>query len=310
MTDKTKNFIWVERWRPSTLDDCILDDDIKSKLVAYVQEGNIPHLFFFGNAGVGKTSVAKALANDLEMDSIFINASLDSNIDILREKVSHFARSVSRNGKKKIVILDEVDGVTSNAFFPALRPVIEQFSKNCVFIMTCNYPEKVPDPIKSRLQSFDFTIRDKKSYAKKLMTRIEEILVIENVQYEKKVLASIIKNCFPDIRKMIQNCQLNRDGLTDENVIYRLEGGDVKPLIDALKSGNASDIRKIIVEYSVLDGIYSQLYNSFKSFISPETIPNAIMITDDYMRYQSFLVDKEIHIMSYLIELSQNVKFI
>ena len=271
-----------------------------------------PHLYVTPNGIIHhNTTLAKALVNDLNMDMLFINASMDADIDILRNKVKHFAHTMSFEGKgKKVVLLDEVDGVTSNAFFPALRPMIEQFSNNCSFIMTCNFVDKVPDAIRSRLQDFEFTVEDKKTHALRVMDRLVYVLENEGVAYDKKILASIVKKYFPDIRKMINILQQNADFLTDDKVKYRLDGVNVQPLIEALKEKDFKAAREHIVNnYIGSANIYRQLYDRFKDFVEPSSIPIAIVITGDFGRTHNQAVDKEIHMMHYLVEFVDQVKF-
>lgn len=311
MSKQQKQFLWVEKYRPQTLDDLILDNAIFKRCKSYVDGGEIPHLLLHGIQGVGKTTLAKALVNDLNMDMLFVNASLEADVGLLRDKVKHFAHTMSFEGKgKKVVLLDEVDGVTSNAFFPALRPMIEQFSGNCSFVMTCNFVDKVPDAIRSRLHDFEFTIEDKKLHCGKILKRLEYILDSEGVKYNKNILVSIIKKYFPDIRKMINVLQQNSDFLTDENVKYRLDGVDIQPLIQALKDQDFKSVREYIINnYVGSTNIYRQLYDRFKDFINEKSIPVAIVITGEFGRTHNQAVDKEIHMMHYLIEFCDQVKF-
>jgi len=303
--------LWVEKYRPTTIDDVIMEDDIRTEFQSYVDAKDFPHLLFFGTSGVGKTTLAKALCEQTGKDYIFINASIDSNVDVLKDKIQHFARTVSLGSGKKVVILDEIDGVRSQGFFDGLRPVIERFSNNCVFIMTCNHVEKLPEAIRSRGVQYEFVIRDKKVYCTHLMKSLVSILKKEEIEHDPKIVASIIKQCFPDIRRMINGLYKCRNSLTDKNVLYRLEGADVKPLIDAMKEKNASSIRQIICdEYVSVDAIYTNLYKRFKDFLKPKSIPVAIMITDDFMSRHSFCIDKEIHLMAFVMSLVDNCEFL
>jgi DNA polymerase III delta prime subunit len=312
MNENPEHFLWVEKYRPSTMDDLLLEDDIKKIIEGFIRDKEIPHLVLSGTAGLGKTCSVKVLCNVLNMDYLFINASLESNIDLLRDKVAHFARTKAALGKtKKIILLDEADGVRSNGFWDALRPMMEQYSSNCRFVMTCNNKEKIPEPILSRSQQIDFFISDKKAYAKKIMERLEFILKEEKIAYDRKILSEMIKVKFPDIRSMIQVMQQFKDSLKDENMKYRYTGKDISKLFTAMKDKNFTLMREIIVnDFDNTEVIYRNVYEGLKDFIDPSTIPNAILVVDDYMRTHYQVVDREIHIVAFCIEFTKNVKFI
>ena len=307
-----EDYIWVEKYRPQSVSDCILDDEVESRIKTLLNDREINHLFFYGTPGVGKTTLAKAICKDLKIDCLVINASMESNIDTLRNEIVHFAGSVSIENPdmKKAIILDEVDGVVSVNFMNALRAVIEEFVENCVFIMTCNYPEKVPGAIRSRLHSYDFSITNKKTYSSKLKKRIKEILETEKVEYDPKIILSIIKHNFPDIRKMIHFLQQNKDYLCDENIIYRLEGSDVSNLLNALKDRDYGEINEVLVKDFVLtDGIFRKLFDSLEDFIEEESLAQAIYLINQYQYKHVFVPDKEINIRTLFIELMGNCKF-
>jgi len=270
-----------------------------------------PHLYVTPNGMIHhNTTIAKVLVNELQADSLFVNASLHSNIDLLRDKVSNFARTTSIAGGKKIVILDEVDGVTSNSFFSALRPMIEQYSRNCVFFMTCNYPEKVPQAIHSRMQNLDFSIKNKPEFAKKLMNRLTYILDTEKLEYDKKVLADVIKKFFPDIRKMLNFLQHNSDFLTDDSLKYKITGINIKPLLDAIKKNNFTEVRIILEnDFVSSDTVYRQIYDALKEFFKVESIPTAILILSDYQHKHNFVIDKGINLMAMCVDIGLQCNF-
>lgn len=306
---KPDESLWVEKYRPIHIDDIILDD--KAPFQKMIDNKDIPHLIFHGSAGLGKTTLAKLLCKQIGLDYIFINASLESSIDTLRDKISHFARTVSMvEDVKKVVIMDEADGVTSNAFFTALRPMLEEYSSNCTFIFTLNYFEKIPDPIVSRCQVYNFTIADNKKHASKILKRVVEILENEKVEYDKEIIANIIRTNFPDIRKIIQLCDQHKDSLTDPKLKYRLLGGDIENLIVAMKEKNFEKMKEFVVkELTFTDGIYRQLYDRLRDFLEPSSIPPAILYLDEYMRTHNFVIDKEIHVISFLLTFANEVKF-
>ncbi len=303
--------LWVEKYRPKNIQDMILEPELKDKFEKLIDLGDLPHLMFYGTPGLGKTTLAKVLCKQIGMEYYFVNASMDANIDLLRDKISQFARTVSlMEDKKKVVILDECDMVTSNNFLPALRPMFEEYAKNCVFILTLNYFEKMPDYIRTRCQIHNFVIGDKKVHANKIMKRLLEILKNEKVECNKAILADIITNNFPDIRKMINICQQYKDNLTDEKFKYKLTGGDIEPLIKAMKEKDFNGIKEfVITDLTYTDGIYRSVYDKLKDFVEPSSIPPAILVLNEYQKFHGFALDKEIHIISFLLEFSNNIKF-
>lgn len=312
MEENPNHFLWVEKYRPSQIKDLLMEDDIKKIIDGFIADKQIPHLVLSGSAGIGKTCTIGVLCRILNMDYLFINASLESNIDLLREKVANFARTKAIFGKsKKLILLDEADGVRSNGFWDALRPMMEQYSNNCRFVLTCNNKERIPEPILSRCQQIDFFISDKRAYAKKIMERLEYILKKENVEYDRKVLSEMIKVKFPDIRSMIQVMQQFKDSLKDENMKYRYTGKDISKLFSAMKSKNIDQVREIIVnEFDNTETIYRNVYEGLREFIEPTSIPSAILTVDDYMRTHYQAIDREIHVIAFCIEFIKNVKFL
>jgi DNA polymerase III delta prime subunit len=312
MKDDPTNYLWVEKYRPSTMDDLLLEDDIKVIVEGFIKSKEIPHLVLSGSAGLGKTTLIRVLCNELNLDCLFVNASLESNVDMLRDKVGQFARTMAAFGKsKKIVLLDEADGVRSNGFWDSLRPMIEQYSSNCRFVLTCNTKEKIPDPILSRCQQLDFFVTDKKSYAKRIMERLEYILTRENIEYDRKIISDMIKAKFPDIRSMIQLMQQFKDSLKDEKMKYRYSGKDVSKLMVAMKDANFPLMRDVILnDFDSTETVYRSIYDGLKDFIVPTSIPNAIVIIDDFMRTHFQSSDREIHVVAFCVEFIKNVKFI
>jgi len=306
-----EEFIWAQKYRPNKIEDLILEDHIKTKVERFIKDDRVPHLFLYGSPGLGKTTLAKVIVSGLGLENLFINASAESSIEMLREKVSHFARTVSFNRKQKIIIMDEIDGVTSNAFFPALRPILEQYSKNCTFIATANNPEQIPPAIISRFQEFEYEIEDKKLFAKSILERLELILQQEKTEYDKKIIIEIVKKFFPDIRKMINVVQNNQSFLTDNNVLKKITGMDVTKLIEYMKKCDFVNVRSFIEnDLTNYDSAYKKIYDAMYDFIKKEHLPNAIEILNSHQYQNAFVVDKGINLMNMMIQISSQCEFI
>lgn len=305
--------IWAEKYRPAIVADMVLTKENRVRFEQYLASGIIPNLLFTGSAGIGKTTAAKVLCGQAGYDILFINASMEATIDTLRDRVTNFAQRISMKGigVRKAVIMDEVDGVTSQSFFTSLRPMIEEFSKNCSFIFTANQYEKIPDPIVSRCQWFDFQISDVAEYSTGILERMFHVLKKENIAYTDDTIKKIVKKYFPDIRKTINALQQSQNFLTDPDILLRLEGIDVKKLYDAIKSRNVIGIQDLVEkDFShVLESVYGKIYNSLRDYMTDESIPKAILLLDDAARFHNQTVNKTISVVAFLIRFASAVKF-
>ncbi len=279
-----------------------------------VKEGTIPNMMFYGKAGTGKTTVAKAIANDIDAEYILINCSEDNGIDILRTKIRQYASTVSLSGGQKIVILDEFDYANAQSIQPALRGAIEEFHKNCRFIITCNYKNRVIDPLHSRCTGIDFTVpsAEKSQIAGCMLKRVEHILTTEKISYEVPVLVNLIKKHFPDMRRIINELQkYSVSGKIDVGILAQGSSESYKELIGYMKSKDFASCRKWIVQNLDLNTaeffkkLYSELYNSLKQ----NSIPQAILIIADYQYKAAFAADQEINTMALIVQLMMDCEF-
>lgn len=302
--EQVNNSLWVEKYRPKKLQDYVGNEHLKTKVADYLQSGDVPHLLFFGKAGTGKTTLAKLIVNSINCDYIIINASDENNVDTVRNKVKNFASTIGFKDSK-IVILDEFDYMTPNAQ-AILRNLMETFSKHCRFILTCNYVEKVIDPIQSRCQTFQIVPPTKKDVA----VQISQILGKENVKFELKDLVPIIDSAYPDIRKIINTCQLNSSKGVLKVDVANIIDGDIKvKIIDILKSNDAKpnkwkNIRQAVADSRIQDftELYSYLYEKVDEYGGTNT-SNIILIIADSQSKDALVVDKEITFISCIIQI-------
>lgn len=306
-------FIWVEKYRPKTIEECILPDRLKSTLQKYVDEGSIPNLLLEGGPGTGKTTAARALCNEVGVSYLIINSSKNRGIDSIRTEIVSFASSKSFNAKSKVIIMDEVDFMTPEAQ-GAFRGVIEEFSGNCTFILTCNFKNKLMDAIHSRMAtiSFRFSPSEKPWLASKMFLRCEHILKQEGIEYDKKTVAKIVDRFYPDFRKTIGELQrFSKMGL-DESVLDQLSSlRNIKELIEFMKEKNFPKVRSWIVQNSEADpiSIFRKIYDTLSEHMEPHSVPVAIIILAKYQYQHSFVADPEINLVACLVELMMEVKF-
>ena len=308
------DFLWVEQYRPKTIDDCILPDSLKSLFSAFIRKGEISNMLFSGTAGIGKTTVAKALCNQMNCDWIMINGSEEGGIDVLRNKIKNFASTVSLSGGKKVVILDEADYLNPQSTQPALRGFVEEFHKNCRFILTCNFKNRIIEPLHSRFSNIEFKVnpKDKPKLASRLFERAIYILKEQNVSYEDKVLVELITKHFPDFRKLINELQrYSVSGSIDAGILVNVSDENLKTLVTHLKGKAFSDMRKWVVNNLDNDPvkIFRKIYDTLYTNLEPSTIPHAVLIIADYQYKSAFVADQEINLVACLTELMSQVKF-
>jgi len=308
------DFLWVEQYRPKTIDDCILPSSLKTLFSSYIKKGELTNLLLSGTPGIGKTTVAKVICDQLNCDSIMINGSEEGGIDVLRNKIKNFASTVSLSGGKKVVILDEADYLNPQSTQPALRGFIEEFHTNCRFILTCNFKNRIIEPLHSRFSNIEFRIspKDKPRLASKLFERAIFILKEQNVNYEEKVLAELIKKYFPDFRKVINELQrYSVSGSIDAGILVNISNENLKSLMAHLKSKDFGNMRKWVINNLDNDPvrIFRSIYDNLYETLQPETIPHAVLILADYQYKSAFVADQELNFVACLTELMSQVKF-
>jgi DNA polymerase III delta prime subunit len=310
-----KDFLWVEKYRPKKIDECILPDSLKDTFREFLSNGDMPNLLLSGSAGTGKTTVAKALCEELGYTTLVINGSLDRNIDTLRNDISTFASTVSFDGGKKCVILDEADYLNPQSFQPALRGFIEHFSKNVRFILTCNFKDKIIEPIHSRTTYIDFRIgnRELPGLMGDFMNRTINILGEEGVTIESKpALAELIKRHFPDMRRTLNELQRYcAGGTVDTGILARVGQADLDSLMTMLKDKDFSGMRQWVVDNIDTDpiAIYRQMYDQMHQYLQPQSIPQVVLLIADYQYKQAFVQDAEINLVAFLTEVMVEVEW-
>jgi DNA polymerase III delta prime subunit len=304
----SEEFLWVEKYRPHKIEDCVLPDRIKKAFQEYVNKGEIPNLLLSGPAGCGKTTAAMAMCDEIGCNYLFINSSEERGIDVLRTKVVGYASTVSLTGGRKVIILDEADGLTPDTQ-DALRGVIEKFAGNCSFIFTCNFKAKIKDAIHSRCSVVDFTLKssEKPLMASKMFKRVNEILKIEGVEYDKQVLVKIVEKYFPDYRRLLNELQRHAvSGNIDVGVISQLDGvKSLSELIKSLKDKDFGAMRKWVVMNSDIDPsrIYRTVYDGLNEYLKPESVPAAVVTLAKYQYQAAFVADQELNLVACLTEI-------
>jgi DNA polymerase III delta prime subunit len=313
MEANREQFLWVEKYRPHRIDDCILPDDMKKTFKEFVAQGQIPNMLLCGGAGMGKTTVARALCEELGCDYTIINGSLDRNIDILRNEIRSFASTVSFAGKTKVVILDEADYLNPQSTQPALRGFIEEFSKNCRFIFTCNYKNKIIPALHSRTTVVEFKLAksDRPRLAAAFFNRVTEILETEKITCPNpKVQAKLIEKYFPDYRRILNELQrYSSSGVIDEGILVNLADVNTKELVDALKEKDFKKMRQWVVNNLDNDPgvIFRKLYDSLTEQV--KTVPQLVLLIADYQYKAAFVADAEINLVACLTEIMAAVEF-
>ena len=311
----TEEFLYVEKYRPQNIEDTILPQQYKDQFKEFVKQGEIPNLLLSGSAGCGKTTIAKALCNELGADFIVINGSDEGRlIDTLRTKIKNFASTMSLQGGPKVVILDEADYISADSVQPALRAFIEEFSSNCRFIFTCNYKNRIIPALHSRTTVIDFKITpaEKPKLAQQFMKRVKTILDTEGVTYDDKVIAELIMRFFPDFRRILNELQrYGVSGTIDSGLLSSLSEEKFTPLIDMLQEKNWGAMRKWVGQNSDQDftSLYRKVFNALEVRLEPQSIPACVLIIADYQYKSAFAMDSEINFTACLTEIMSECKF-
>lgn len=311
----SNDFLWVEKYRPRTIADAILPDGLKQTFQRMVDTGELPNMLFTGTAGLGKTTVARALCNALALDHIVINGSEEGNIDTLRTKIKQFASTVSLQGGYKVVILDEADYLNPQSFQPALRGFIEEFSNNCRFILTCNFKNRIIEPLHSRCGVYEFNT-SKKEMAQLMasfMDRVTGILELEKIQCDKNTLAELILKFAPDWRRVLNELQRYSVGSNsiDSGILINLSDKNYDDLFVHLKSKDFKKMRQWVVNNIDTDAsaIFRAMYDRMSNKVDAQSIPQLVIILADYQYKNAFVADHELNVVACLTEVMANVQF-
>ena len=307
-----KEFLFVEKYRPQTIEDCILPEGLKETFRKIVEKGELPNMMFTGSAGVGKTTVARALCNELDIDYMMINGSEDGNIDTLRGKIKQFASTVSLQGGQKVVILDEADYLNPQSTQPALRGFIEEFSSNCRFILTCNFKNRIIDPLHSRCSIYEFNLGNKAEMAQAFMARLQFILDSEHIIYDNAVIAELIMKYIPDWRRVINECQrYGMSGHIDTGILVTLSETSIAGLMEDLKTKNFKKMRKWVTDNIDVESakLFRLIYDNMSDYVEPSSIPQLVLILADYSYKDSFVADHELNVVACMTEIMSSIKF-
>ena len=306
----SEEYLWVEKYRPRKIDSCILSKELKSFFKTIIKKGDIQNMLLSGTAGTGKTTIARALCEELDSDYIIINGSEESGIDVLRTKIKQFASTVSFTGNTKVVILDEADYLNPNSTQPALRGFIEEFSNNCRFIFTCNFKNRIIQPLHSRCTSIDFKIpkEEKPKIAAGFFKRVLDILTDENIPFNEKVVAKVVEKYFPDYRRTLNELQrYAHSGNIDEGILTNIVEVNVNELIESLKEKDWKRMRMWVVNN--LDNDPQTLFRMIFDTIVPLTnqVPQLVLTIADYQYKAAFVSDQEINLVACLTEIMAGV---
>ena len=309
------DFLWVEKYRPTKISDCVLPSDLYEPFSDFVDQGKLPNLILAGGPGTGKTTAAKALCEETQTDYLMVNGSDEGrSIDTVRTTLNQFCSSVSMTGNRKAIIMDEADYMNPDSVQPALRGFIEKFGNNVSFLFTANYPNRIIDPIHSRCAVFDFVIpkNEIKKIAEKYLELCGDILSKENVEYENKVLAELIMKHFPDFRRVLNELQrYSTSGRIDTGILTSLEEVNVGELVSSLRGKKFSDMRKWANSNIDTDTakIFRKLYDSLSAYLKPQSVPQAVLIIADYQYKSAFVADQEINLVACLTEIMVECEF-
>ena len=307
-------FLWVEEYRPKDISSCILPRELKETFSEFIEQGEIPNLILSGGPGVGKTTAAKAMLTEMGNTHMMINGSEESGIDVLRTKIKNFASTVSLDGGRKYIILDEADYLNPQSTQPGLRGFMEEFHNNCGYILTCNYKNRLIAPLHSRCSVIDFVIpnSEKVKLASEFMKRVCFILEEQEVKYDKRVIAEVINKHFPDWRRVLNELQrYSASGVIDAGILVNLTEANIKELLHSMKNKEFTNVRKWVVDnldndpVHLLRAVYDNLYGS----VDPSSIPHIVVIIGDYQFKAAFVADQEINMLACLTEIMARSKF-
>jgi DNA polymerase III delta prime subunit len=309
-----KNYLWVEKYRPDSIEKCILPAQLKNTFQQFVDDEHIPNLLLSGGPGVGKTTVAKAMLQQIDATYMMINGSEESGIDVLRNKIKNFASTVSFDTNRKFVILDEADYLNPQSTQPALRGFIEEFHKNCGFILTCNFKNRIIEPLHSRCSVVEFRIpnEEKPKLAAQFFKRITEILEEENVKFNPKAVAGIIEKFFPDWRRCLNELQrYSASGEIDAGILVNISDENLKEMTSFLKEKEFGNLRKWVANNLDNDPtrIYRKIYDTLYDRLEPASVPQLVLIIADYQYKSAFVADHEINLLACMTEIMSNVRF-
>tara|TARA_B110000211_G_scaffold9108_1_gene9697 strand:- start:3544 stop:4494 length:951 start_codon:yes stop_codon:yes gene_type:complete len=309
------NKLWVERYRPKTIEDCVLPADLKKTFGEFVNKNYIPNLLLTGRAGVGKTTVARAMLEECGFDYIVINGSMNGNIDTLRTQIRDFASTMSFSSSRKYVILDEADYLNPQSTQPALRNFMEEYSNNCGFIMTCNFKNRIIEPLHSRCSVVDFNIptSDKPKLATQFLKRTKKILDENEVEYKDNVIGELIMKHFPDWRRVLNELQRYSatGSMIDVGILANMSDDNFKEVISLLKAKNFKEMRKWVGKNSDVESsvMFRRLYDNACGNMNASTIPRLVLILADYGYKSAFVVDQEINLVACLTEIMMECEF-
>ena len=309
-----ENFLWVEEYRPKDVGSCILPKNLKETFTEFVESDTIPNLILSGGPGVGKTTIAKAMLEQIGATYMMINGSEESGIDVLRTKIKNFASTVSLEGGRKYLILDEADYLNPQSTQPALRGFMEEFHKNCGFILTCNYKNRLIEPLHSRCSVVEFSIpkSEKQNLSSEFMKRLISILDTEEIKYDKRVVAEVIKTHFPDWRRTLNELQrYSMSGTIDAGILVNLSDVNIEELMHCMKNKEFTNVRKWVVDNLDNDSVHllRSVYDNLYEYVDGSTIPHCVVVLGEYQYKSAFVADQEINIMACLTEIMGRAKF-